>query len=104
MASASPAPAADASAGGIKQQLPLIIALVAGLAVGGGAGAFVVGPVLAAGIAPAGPEVAAHAKKARHADQADDASADEGDDSADDEASSGDEESSGGGHGEKAGA
>jgi flagellar FliL protein len=104
MASPSPAPAADASSGGLKSQLPLIIALVAGLAVGGGAGAFVVGPVLASGIAPAGPEVAAHVKKARHAAQADDeASADEGDESADDEESSGDEES-GGGHGEKGGA
>lgn len=43
--------------------VPMIAAVVAGLAVGGGAGAFVVGPALAAGIAPA-----AAAPKIAHAD------------------------------------
>jgi flagellar FliL protein len=99
---ASPAPTADA--GGIKTHLPLVIALAAGLAVGGGAGAFVVGPVLASGIAPAGPE-APHVKKARHTAEADEqAPADDEEQSADDEESSDDESSGGGSHGDKPGA
>ena len=57
MASPSPAPAADPSTGGLKSQLPVIIAIVAGLAVGGGVGAFVVGPIMASGITPTGPAV-----------------------------------------------
>ena len=42
---------------GMKKHLPFILALVGGLAIGGGAGAFLVGPAMAKGIAPA----AAHA-------------------------------------------
>ena len=67
MASASPAPA-DSAPSGIKKLLPTIIALVAGLAVGGGAGAFVVGPAMASGIAPAG-AAAPRAKKVAHAEE-----------------------------------
>jgi flagellar FliL protein len=51
---------------GIAALLPAILALVAGLAVGGGAGVFAVGPALASGIAPSGP--GARPSTAAHAD------------------------------------
>jgi len=47
-------PTAAPPAGGMKKSLPIIIAVVAGLAVGGASGAFFVGPAMAKGIAPAG--------------------------------------------------
>ena len=56
----------------MKQHLPFVLALVAGLAVGGGAGAFVVGPAMASGIAPAGAAPAprrAAAADAEHGDE-----------------------------------
>lgn len=97
MASASPAPA-DSAPSGIKKLLPTIIALVAGLAVGGGAGAFVVGPAMASGIAPAG-AAAPRAKKLAHAEEEggheEGAAAEEGAEEGEQEASEG---------GEKAGA
>ena len=78
MAAPSPAEAAAPTAGGMKQHLPFIIALVAGLAVGGGAGAFVVGPAKAKGITPGGPAAPrAHAAPDAEA-AADEESADEG--------------------------
>ena len=85
-ADATPAPDAEAApaAGGAKP-LPVILAVVAGLALGGGAGAFGVGPALASGIAPSPP--AAHA--AHHAKAAD-AASDAG--AADDEAAADDED------------
>jgi len=46
--SAAPAPS------GLKKLLPLIVALVAGLAVGGASGAFFVGPAMAKGIVATG--------------------------------------------------
>ena len=67
MAPASPAPV-DSAPSGIKKLLPTIIALVAGLAVGGGAGAFVVGPAMASGISPAG-AAAPRATKVAHAEE-----------------------------------
>ena len=74
------APAASAAeppaASGGSKPLPVILAIVAGLALGAGAGAFGVGPALASGIAPSAPAVAHakhHAKKGEvDADSADD--------------------------------
>ena len=84
----APAPAASGS-----KPLPVILAIVAGLALGGGAGAFGVGPALASGIAPSAP-VAAHAK---HHAKSDDAEADSSDDtSADDEGDAAPAEKKGG--------
>jgi flagellar FliL protein len=60
------APDASAKSGGLKSHLPFIVALLAGLVVGGGAGAFVVGPALASGIAPAG---AAAPRRVAHAEE-----------------------------------
>ena len=68
MASAPPAPAGDAASGGSKKMVPFIVALVAGLVVGGGAGAFVVGPAMASGITPAGAP-APRPKKVAHAEE-----------------------------------
>lgn len=93
MSSAPPAtPPAAPATGGLKQHLPFVVALVAGLAVGGGAGAFVVGPAMAAGIAPAG---AAAPRRAAAAD-ADDAEHG-GEESADEEEAEGDGEHGEGG-------
>jgi len=60
---ASPQPQAGATppAAGARASLPLVIAIAAGLAMGGASGAFVVGPALAKGIAPAGGAAAVHA-------------------------------------------
>jgi flagellar protein FliL len=96
--STPPTAAHDASAksGGLKSHLPLIVALLAGLVVGGGAGAFVVGPALASGIAPAGapvPRKVAHAEEEAAEEEGSDHGADE--ESADEE----EEEESGGEHG-----
>ena len=79
-------PTAAAAPGGMKKSLPLIIAIVAGLAVGGASGAFFVGPAMAKGIAPTGAPVrtAAHA-----AEEGDDAEADAEGGSADDEPAEG---------------
>ena len=87
----SAAPDASAKSGGLKALLPFIVALLAGLVVGGGAGAFVVGPALASGIAPAG---APAPRKAAHA---------EGEDAADESAEHGDEEGGEEGDGEEGG-
>jgi flagellar FliL protein len=57
-------PAAAPAAGGIKKLLPLIVAVVAGLAVGGASGAFFVGPAMAKGIGSGGAPVAAVADSA----------------------------------------
>jgi flagellar FliL protein len=94
MASAPPAPAADAASGGAKKMLPFVVALVAGLVVGGGAGAFVVGPAMASGIAPAGAP-APRAKKVAHAEDeaADEEHAEE--EGAEEEGEDEEEESSG---------
>ncbi|GJG86601.1 hypothetical protein tb265_17820 [Gemmatimonadetes bacterium T265] len=83
-AAAEPAP----SAGGPKP-LPVILAVVAGLALGGGAGAFGVGPALASGITPsvAAAQVKHHAAKSADA-EADGGDAD-GDAAADDEGDGG---------------
>ena len=63
-------PTAAPAAGGMKKSLPIIIAVVAGLAVGGASGAFFVGPAMAKGIAPAGaPAPAAHAGDAASGDE-----------------------------------
>jgi flagellar protein FliL len=59
-------PPAEASPSKIKQVLPFVLALVLGLAIGAGSGAFVVGPALAKGIAPAGAPVESHDAKAEH--------------------------------------
>lgn len=55
MATDATAPTADATTAptGIKKHLPFVLALVAGLAIGAGAGAVFVGPAMAKGIAPA---------------------------------------------------
>lgn len=97
-----PTPPTDAPAAQAGRSVPLaaLLAVAAGLAAGGGAGAFVVGPALASGIAPA---VAATAR-ARHARTAEKgAHGDESDatgDTADDEEGSGGEGGAeGGGHG-----
>ncbi len=66
-------PVAAPAAGGIKKLLPLIVAVVAGLAVGGASGAFFVGPAMAKGIGPGGAPVAAVAGAG------DEASGEEGD-------------------------
>ncbi len=81
----APAPSPDGAApppSKLKQMLPVVLALVAGLGAGGGTGKFVVGPALASGIAPSG-------RGAGHA-TASDADGDEA--AADDEASAADEE------------
>ncbi len=70
-------------AGGAKP-LPVILAIVAGLALGAGAGAFGVGPALASGIVPSAP--AAHAKHHAKADEADSSEADTPEDEAGDAA------------------
>lgn len=113
--SAAPPPAdpqqppaeASASKGKLAAALPIVLALVGGLALGAGTGAFVTGPVLAAGIAPGGAPVAAaeHAPK-KHKKAADDEHAEEGEHEAaegdEEEAEEGEEEEeSGEGHGEK---
>lgn len=96
------APAAPKSARTVP--LALLLAVVLGLAVGGGAGTFAVGPLLAAGIAPAvqanARAASAHKPKAGHADAA------EGDSTADDEAGADDEDAPAaeGGHEGKEGA
>jgi len=63
-ASPQPQDGAAPPAAGAKASLPLVIAIVAGLAVGGASGAFVVGPALANGIAPASGTAAVHAGEA----------------------------------------
>lgn len=81
----TPAAAAESPAGtGGPKPLSVVLAIVAGLALGGGAGTFGVGPALASGIAPSA--VAGHAK--RHAAASSDADADssDADASADDDA------------------
>ena len=71
-------PTATPAPGGMKKSLPLIIAIVAGLAVGGASGAFFVGPAMAKGIAPTGAPVKVAAS--HDAEEGDDAAAaDEGD-------------------------
>ncbi|HEY0777791.1 MAG TPA: flagellar basal body-associated FliL family protein [Gemmatirosa sp.] len=73
----------------------MILAIVAGLALGGGAGAFGVGPALASGIAPSAPAV--HAKHHAKSDKGDEADADSSDaDAADDEGDSAPAEKKGG--------
>lgn len=57
--------------------IPVVLALVVGLVIGGGAGMFAVGPALAAGIAPTA-AVAKHAADGEEAAEGDDAAADEG--------------------------
>jgi len=102
---ASPA----APAGGRSVPLALVLAVLAGLAIGLGAGFFAVGPALATGIAPAVAATARHARAARpakaaHAAAGADAAADDaGDDEAlaDDE-EGGDEAEGKGGRGDKA--
>jgi len=91
MSAPDAAPPTDAPAtvpNGKSVPLALILAVVAGLAVGGGTGFFAVGPALATGIAPA---VAANAKHARAGTPA---TGDHGDDTAADE--EGGEEAQGG--------
>lgn len=82
--------------------LPFLLALVAGLAVGGGAGAFVVGPALASGIAPAVAANAAHGAKAKAAG-GHDAEAEEGhgDEAAADEEEGEEAPAEEGGHGKE---
>lgn len=92
--------------------LALLLAVLVGLAAGGGAGAFAVGPLLAAGIAPMVQASAAAAKdhtpkKGGHGDAAEGEDAahegEAGDDAAEGEEDGGEEEAAGegGGHGEK---
>jgi flagellar FliL protein len=64
-------PAAAPAAGGIKKLLPLIVAVVAGLAVGGASGAFFVGPAMATGVGPGGAPVPAVAGAGDEAEGAD---------------------------------
>lgn len=71
-ASSAPAAAESSDGAGRLKPLPIVLAIVAGLALGGGAGAFGVGPALASGIVPSAP--AAHAKHGKPA--ADDAASD----------------------------
>jgi flagellar FliL protein len=90
-------PPADSSPSKGKTSLPIILALVVGLAAGAGAGLFVVGPAMANGITP----VAAaehHAKKKAVAEEGE-SSSDEA--AADDEES--DDESADDSHGKKEG-
>jgi flagellar FliL protein len=54
-ASSHPTAAAAPAASGVKKHLPFVVALVAGLALGAGGGAFFVGPAMARGIVPAAP-------------------------------------------------
>jgi flagellar FliL protein len=61
----------------MKKSLPLIVAIVAGLAVGGASGAFFVGPAMAKGIAPAGAPVKMVARAGEAADDAEGEHADE---------------------------
>lgn len=83
-----------------KPPLPTILAVVAGLALGGGAGAFAVGPAMAKGIAPA---VAANRSKApAHGDEAAEGEHGDAEQGEDGEEAAGDEEEEGGGeHGAK---
>lgn len=96
MSTPSPTPAPDSSApSGIKKLLPFVLALVLGLVAGGASGAFVVGPALAAGIAPGGKATASHAK-------ADDHAAEEGDEEPADEDAEGEKEEGEEGEGDQA--
>lgn len=88
MSSPAESPAADATPAEPKAAksvpLALLLAVVVGLAAGGGVGGFVVGPALAAGIAPMvqanARSAKAHKPKAEHGDDAEaDSTADEGD-------------------------
>lgn len=58
----TPSPEGEAPSGGSKAKLPLIAAIVVGLAVGAGSGAAIVGPVVAKklGFSVAAPKAAAH--------------------------------------------
>lgn len=82
MSAPDAAPPSDAPAptpSGKSVPLALILAVVAGLAVGGGTGFFAVGPALATGIAPAVTANAKHAKASKPAagDHGDDAESDD---------------------------
>jgi flagellar FliL protein len=61
-------PSAAPAAGGMKKFLPIIVAVVTGLAVGGASGAFFVGPAMAKGITPTGAASAAVAAAAEDAE------------------------------------
>lgn len=65
---AEPTPPAEGEAKPRNPLIPVVGALVVGLLVGGGAGMFGVGPVLAAGIAPAGATAGAHKVEGDSAD------------------------------------
>jgi flagellar FliL protein len=105
------APSSDAPAaapGGRSVPLPLLLAILVGLAAGAGTGFFAVGPALASGIAPA---VAAHSKKAKapkpageHGEAAADDEEGHDEAAADEEEGEEEEEGKSGGHGGKEGA
>jgi flagellar FliL protein len=96
-APAADAPPADAPAApaGRSIPIPLVLAVVAGLAVGAGTGFFAVGPALATGIAPAVAAGAARAKAAKSA-AGDDAEGGEHDEAAGDDGEGGDGDAKGG--------